>query len=110
MAVSSGKYRHRIKIYKTAKIRDEFGGSTNQRTLVANPWCKLRVLADVEYANLTTVAQTRIEFEVRYSSLIDNPTDDMWISFKNEEYDIISTINVNEINEKLLIVGKQRGV
>jgi len=108
MAINSGKYRHRIKIYTNSSARDVYGGLDNTRTLIANPWCKLRVLADVEVSGLTTQGQTRIEFEIRYSRSCIELTSDMFLVFKTNEYDIISIINPDEINEKLLITAKRR--
>jgi len=108
MAINSGKYRHRIKIYTNSGVRDVYGGLDNTRTLIANPWCKLRILADVEVVGTTTQGQTRIEFEIRYARSCVELTSDMFIVFKSIDYDIISVINPEELNEKLLITAIRR--
>jgi len=108
MAVNSGKYRHRIKIYKSSGERDSLGADTGAKTLVAHPWCSALPLADVESAGATTTGQYMIEFETRYSKSLINPTSAMTLEFKNIEYDIVTVINILELNEKLKIVAKTR--
>lgn len=112
MPVNSGKYRHRIKVYKNSGERDKYGGMVGTRVLVSKPWCSVRPLADNELVGTTTTDQPMIEIELRYSRMLEdtlgNPTADMFIDFKNSEYDIVSVINHLEINEKLKITAIKR--
>lgn len=112
--VRSGRMRHRIKIIKDAVdengdlLRDEFGGLTGEKTVVAFPWCKVRHISDAEDEGTKTTGQYIIEFEIRYSKSLENPDSDMYILFKDVEYDIISAINLYELNEKLVMMAKTR--
>jgi len=109
MAVSAGRYRHRIKILKDDGTRDEYGGSNGIRTQIANPWCRVLPLADVEHnSDVRTSGQELLEFEIRYSKSLENPTSDMFLEFKSQEYDIITALNYLELNEKIRIVAKKR--
>jgi head-tail adaptor len=107
MAVMAGRYRHRIKIMKLSGEKDEYGAKTGN-VLVAHPWCKVSVINEVEISADRTTGQELIEFEVRYSKSIENPTSDMHIVFKDRDFDIVSVLNVLELNEKLKILGKRR--
>lgn len=108
MAVSAGRYRHRIKVLKRTNERDKYGGSENKRTEISYPWCKVTPISDTEDNGTTTVGQLILEFEIRYSKSLENPTSDMFIEFKGSEYDITSVINHLELNEKLKIMAKKR--
>lgn len=108
MGISAGRYRHRIKILKQADVRDEYGGFTVSRIQVANPWCRVTPLTDIEAVGSTTEGQLLTEFEIRFSKSLENPSSDMFLEFKNDEYDIISVINHLELNEKLKILAKRR--
>lgn len=108
MAVSAGRYRHRIKILKRTSERDKYGGSTDTMEQISYPWCAVKPLSDVEDSGEITVGQLKLEFEIRYSKSLENPTSDMFLTFKGEEYDIISVLNHLELNEKLKIIAIKR--
>lgn len=108
MAVRAGRYRERIVVMKDSGVRNQFGGSTHGRTKVQSPWCKVRTISDNENDGEKTTGQLIIEFELRYSKSLENPSSDMFIVFRDVEYDIISSINENMMNEKLFIMGKKR--
>lgn len=108
MVVRAGRYRERINVVKDAGLRNQFGGSTNERTSVQRPWCKTRTISDNENDGDKTVGQLILEFEIRYSKSLENPSSDMFIEYRNIEFDIISVINPDMRNEKLLIMGKKR--
>lgn len=108
MAVRAGRYRDRMMVKKDTGKRNQFGGSSNEKTVVQKPWCKVRVVSDNENSGEKTVSQLILEFEIRYSKSLENPTGDMFIEYKNTEYDIISVINPYMVNEKLLIMAKKR--
>jgi len=109
MAVRAGRMRHRIEVVRDTGSRDEFGGSTNEREVVATPWCSLRVLSEVEDdGRHTGIGQTMIEFTIRYSKSLENPTSDMYVIFKGKEYDITGVVNHLELNEKLIISTRER--
>ncbi|AGG58294.1 head-tail joining protein [Vibrio phage 3.058.O._10N.286.46.B8] len=108
MAVRAGRYRERLSIMSDSGKRNDFGGSTNERTLVQSPWCKVRVVSDNENDGERTTSQTILEFEIRYSKSLENPSGDMFVTYRGLEYDIISVINQHMLNEKLLIMAKKR--
>lgn len=112
MAVSSGRYRHRIRILKNSGERDEYGGQLETRIEISKPWCKVRTLADNEIVGTTTEGQLMTEFEIRFSKSLEaglnTPSSEMFIEFKGNEFDITSVINHLELNEKLLITGIRR--
>ncbi len=108
MAVASGRYRHRIKILKSTQERSGFGGYTNSKEIVAEPWCKIVPLSDNENSGTYTTGQMMYDIEIRYSKTLENPTSDMYVEFKGKEYDIITVLNHLELNEKLKVVVKER--
>lgn len=108
MSVRAGRYRERMTVMRDAGTRNQFGGSTNGRTKVQVPWCKIRTISDNENAGEKTTGQLILEFEIRYSKSLENPTSDMFVIYRDVEYDIISVINENMMNEKLFILGKKR--
>lgn len=108
MAVSAGRYRHRIQIVKLSDQRDEYGGLTKERVQVSKPWCRVTPMADVENVGTATVGQALMEFEIRYSKSLENPSSDMFLIFKGKEYDIVTVLNFLELNEKLKIMAKVR--
>lgn len=108
MAVHAGKYKDRITVKGDGGQRSQFGGSTLEKRVIQRPWCKVRHVSDNETNDERPTGQLVLEFEVRYSISLENPTTDMFIEFRGIEYDIISAMNVNMRNEKLLILTKQR--
>lgn len=108
MAVRAGYYRHRMHIAKDSGERNRFGGSAGKRELVQSPWCKVRTISDNENNGEQTVDQLLLEFEMRYSRSIENPDASMYVIYRDVEYDIISCINKDMRNEKLIILGKKR--
>lgn len=108
MAVRAGRYRERMEVMADAGKRNEFNGSTNERVVVQKPWCKVRVVSDNENSGEKTVSQPILEFEIRYSKSLENPSSDMFVVYRKNEYDIISVINQYMLNEKLLIMAKKR--
>lgn len=108
MAVSAGYYRHRMKILDKPTERDEFGAPTGDDILISNPWCRAKPLAETEVGDKRVVAQELIEFEMRYSKSVSNPTASMFIEYRGVKYDIITVLNVMELDEKLRIVAKRR--
>lgn len=108
MAVRAGRYRERMNVMRDSGVLNQFGGSTNGRTRVQRPWCKIRTVSDNENNGERTTGQLILEFEIRYSKSLENPSSDMFIVYRDVEYDIISAINENMMNEKLFIMGKKR--
>ncbi len=108
MAVRAGRYRERMEVRRSSGERNQFGGATDATTLVQKPWCKVRHISDNENDGVQTVSQLILEFEIRYSKSLENPTSDMTIIYRSVSYDIISVINPYMLNEKLVILGKVR--
>lgn len=108
MAVRAGRYRERMQILDDVGERNQFGGSTGKTKVVQKPWCKVRVVSDNENDGEQTVGQLILEFEIRYSKSLENPTTSMFVLYRDQEYDIISAINPYMQNEKLLVTAKKR--
>lgn len=108
MAIRAGRYRERMKVLKPSGTKNQFGGLTSDKELVQSPWCKVRFISDNENDGEQTVSQTILEFEMRYSKSLENPSSGMFIEYRGKEYDIVSIENQELRNEKLIIMGKLR--
>lgn len=108
MPVHAGQYKDRIAVKRDTGERNAFGGSKNTTKVVQRPWCKVRTISDNEVNGTNPKGQLILEFEMRYSKSLENPTNDMFIEFRGKQFDIISALNLNMRNEKLVIMGKMR--
>lgn len=104
----NGKLRHRIQVVKPAGIRNSFGEITDDIVLVATKYAGIRVISDSENGTNRIGSNNITEFKIRYDQSLENPSNDMYILFKNKEYDITSVINYNEMNIFLTIKATLR--
>lgn len=119
MAVNAGYMRKRFILYGSRKnlvgepLVDDVGQAIEDREVLARPWCSVKVVSSTEKGGVLNSGQLTLEFTVRWSkylasSSIGNPTQDMYIEFEGEEYDIVSVINPRMKKEKLIIQAIKR--
>lgn len=109
MGMRAGRMRHKITVYKSDGSRDDFGAPVaGAKTVVATPYCWVKPVANTETSGSQTRDNYTVQFGIRYSKTLENPTPEMYIEFKGSEYDIVSVINHDEMNEKLLITATRR--
>lgn len=114
MAVRSGRFRHRFELLKHATdengdpLRNDYGELTDEYEVVSRPWCNVVLVNSSENASTMITGQEQINFEVRYSKMLENPTNDMVIRFEGELYDITSSVDVYKRREKLTIFAIKR--
>ncbi len=108
MAVRAGRYRHRIQVMIPSTERDAYG-STVGYDVLQRPWCSVTPISESKtFLDAAISSEYTVEFEVRYSKELENPTSDMYIIFKDRIFDIVEVINVMEINERLRIKAVRR--
>lgn len=115
MAISAGYMRKRFWLMGVPKngdgnpVCDAVGQLTNERTQLAHPWCSVKVISSADNVSGASITnQLTLEFTVRYTKSLSNPTPDMEIIYEQDSYDIISVINPTMKNEKLLITAVKR--
>jgi SPP1 family predicted phage head-tail adaptor len=115
MAISSGYMRKRFKLMGIPKNidgtpeRDEIGQLTTERKLIASPWCSIKVVSSaINIGSSAKTHQLTLEFTVRWTKTLANPTPDMEIVFDDKNYDIISVVNPSFKKEKLLVTAIKR--
>lgn len=116
MAVSAGYMRKRIKLMGLPRNfvgsihRDSVGQIIGERQVLARPWCSVKVVSSSEnVSSSATRAHLTLEFTVRYSKQLSNPTPDLEIIYEQDTYDIVSVINPSMKNEKLIVTAVKRG-
>lgn len=109
MAVRSGRLRNRMQLWKSAGVRDSFGAITNEKERIGVFWCSIDNTKNETVGNDVRQNQNRIVIETRYNKLLETPTNDMYIVFKGNEWDIEGVINPRFVNERLLITCVLRG-
>lgn len=109
MAINAGEFRHRLEVWKLTEERDEFGAITNSKVLVGSYWCKAIHESNKEVGDQLKRSQQGVIFIIRFNTELEQPTNDMYIRFKGEEWDIVSVINPIMLNEKLVITCVDRG-
>lgn len=114
MAVRSGRYRHRFELLRN-KVgddgepdRNEYGEFTGEYEIIQRPWCDVLLTADSENASTAVNSQEQITFEIRYSKMFTNPTNNMFIRFEGNIYDITSVDDPQRRREKLNIFAIKR--
>lgn len=109
MAVRSGRLRHRLQLYKSIGARDSFGAVTGDKERIGTFWCNIDNTRNETVGNDVRQNQNSIILETRYNRLLETPTNDMYIVFKNKEWDIEGVLNPRFLNERLLITCVLRG-
>ena len=109
MAMNSGKMRHRFKLYKITNDRDDSGEYTANRNLISFPWCEILKVSDTEESSQQISNNQLIKFGLRYSKQLENPSADMTVEFRGDNYVIDSVENVGMMNEKLILIAHRKG-
>ncbi len=89
-------------------VRDGLGQPTGESEVVQRPWCRILETGTTEAVGNAIIGQKTIKFEIRYSKQMENPDTNMYIEFKGETFDIISSNDIDERNEKMEIVAIKR--
>lgn len=104
--INAGKYKHKIKIYRTQIIKDAQGFPTELRTLILSPF------ASVKTTRGMTIIKNDSDFEKAYTNFtIRFPKtpinrDDL-IEFHGKSYSIEYLNNVDEAGVELEIQAKE---
>ena len=98
-----GRLRHRITFLKpTDTEKNSFNENVPVYTPFKTVWAAVEPMTGKEYAEAQKIrAETTYNIITRY---IPGITSDMKISFRDKEFDIVSTLNIRELNEQLKIV------
>jgi len=104
----AGKLRHRIRLLRLTGDRDEFGGITDKKTVVSQPWCEILEVQDSEQSSKHDSNTETLKFCIRYAKSLENPDNTMYIEYNGVEYEIISVENYLKLNKKLHIVASRR--
>lgn len=105
--MNAGKYRQRIKIYKTEFVENENGFQSEQKTLVLKPYAEVKTTRGMTIIkNNSDFEKALTRFTIRYPSttVIDR---DMTIEYGGKEYTIEYLNNVNELGVELEIQAKE---
>ena len=108
MAISSGYLNRRVVILKLTEIQDEVGQLIQEYTLVQMPWTRIITKTDVEASASRVTNNATMTFIMRYSKSLENPSSTLYLGFKKQIYDIVSVINVNELNERMEVTAVRR--
>lgn len=104
--INAGKYKHRIKIYKTVIVKDSAGFQSPQRTLILEPYAAVKTTRGMTLIkNNTDFEKAYTNFTIRYPvTQIDR---DCEIEFNGKTYTIEYLNNVDEENVELEIQAKE---
>lgn len=108
MAISSGYLNKRVVILKLTKTQDDTGQLIQEYTLVQMPWTRVITKTDVEASASRVTNNATMTFIMRYSKSLENPNSTLYLGFKKQIYDIVSVINVNELNERMEVTAVRR--
>jgi len=103
--MNPGKYRHKIIFLKNNGGKDEYGEPADDWQPFITAWAAVDPLLGNEFLTaLTTAAKVEVKFNSRY---ISGVTNDMRIQYGSKTYEILSAINVKELNRELLCYCKE---
>ena len=108
MAISSGYLNRRVVILKLTETQDEVGQLIQEYTLVQMPWTRIITKTDVEASASRVTNNATMTFIMRYSKSLENPSSTLYLGYKKQIYDIVSVINVNELNERMEVTAVRR--
>lgn len=93
-------YRHKIVFLESRGGSDKFGEPKDNWKEVTSVWASVSPLLGNElFSALTTDTKVEVKFNCRY---IPGITNDMRIQYNGKKYEILSAINVKELNRELL--------
>ena len=98
-------YRHKIAFLKNTNEKDEYGEVIDDWKPVTTVWAAVGPLLGREYFEALTIdSKAEVKFNMRYVAGITN---DMRIQYDGKIYEILSAINVKELNRELLCYCKE---
>lgn len=101
------KLSQRITIYKNSEGRDEYGDPIDEKVEVLRCWASVRNKSGNEYFKTNTpYSKTITSFLIRYRKDIKINTN-MFVEFKDEEYNIVYVDNYNFGNRWLEIIAEK---
>lgn len=104
--INAGKYKHKIKIYRTQIIKDAQGFQTTLRTLILEPFAAVKTTRGMTIIkNDSDFEKAYTNFTIRYPKTAIN-RDDL-IEFHGKTYTIEYLNNVNEAGVELEIQAKE---
>lgn len=110
MSVRAGRLRARLEVFQSTESKDEFGAITSDKVRVGRYWCEPNFKSNERVGDGILQAQTVVEFTTRYNKQLGSLNNkDMYISFQDKEWEIVSVINPRMLNEYLIIKCIQRG-
>ena len=108
MTLRAGLLRHRIEIV-TPSGRNALGALSGDYKVIHKPYCSVKVTNSSDSTNEQKITNIEtLEIKLRYSKSVSEITPDMYIIFKNKEYDITGVNNYLHLNESLTITAKRR--
>ena len=103
----SGKYDRRIILGKKELIKDSQGFQSYEFKEIARPWASIRTTTDNAQINeeKESVMDERVMFEIYYRPGV---TKNMFIIFKDQEYQITAIFNPGFRDETLVLTGTRQ--
>ena len=105
--INAGKYRHKIKIYKTTIVTDAQGFQKEERTLLYSPHADVKTTSGMTiYRNDSDFEKALTRFTIRYPKNIVIERK-MEIDFHGKTYLIKYVNNVNEADVELELQAEE---
>lgn len=100
-----GRNRNKITIEETTETQDSIGEPVDSWDTFARPWAEIEPRGGREYFDAQTVnAKIDLIFKIRYQSGI---IPKMRISWNSRVFNILSVINVREMNKDILLACEE---
>ena len=104
--INAGKYNHKIKIYQTVWVKDDFGFQTEETEVILTPFASVKTTRGMTLIkNDTDFEKAYTNFTIRFPKV--EITRDMLIEFRGKTYSIEYLNNVDEANVELEIQAKE---
>lgn len=104
--INAGKYNHKIKIYKTVVVKDEYGVQSKSKQIILEPYAAIKTTKGMTIIiNDSDFEKAYTNFTIRYPKTEINR--DMMIEFRGKDYTIEYLNNVDEACVELEIQAKE---
>ena len=104
--INAGKYRHKIKIYKTTIVTDAQGFQSETTTVILTPHASIKTTSGMTiYRNNSDFEKALTNFTIRWPKT--EITRDMLIEFRGKSYEILYLNNVDEADVELEIQARE---
>ncbi len=108
MTVRAGRLRDRLELMQLTQLKDEYGAVIDTKSKLGVYWCESNQLSSSKTDGTLRQSQSVVEFTTRYNRYIGSIDPSMFISFRGDEYEILSVLNPRLLNEFLVITAKRR--